>query len=115
MVERKRGRIVTVSSDAGRLGSSGEAVFAACKAWLIAFSKTLAREHARYGITFNGVCPRLTEAALFADFLASSSNPQKLREAFVRTAPLGRIGNPEDLRVLSVFWRVRKLHSSPAK
>lgn len=97
MVERKRGRIVTVSSDAGRVGSSGEAVYAACKAGLIALSKTLAREHARHDITFNVVCPGLTETALFADFLASSSNPEKLREAFVRATPLGRIGNPEDL------------------
>lgn len=97
MVERKRGRVVTVSSDAGRAGSSGEAVYSACKAGLIGLSKTLAREHARHGITFNVVCPGLTETALFADFLASSSNPEKLREAFVRATPLGRIGNPEDL------------------
>lgn len=97
MVERKRGRIVTVASDAGRVGSSGEAVYAACKAGLIALSKTLAREHARHNITFNVVCPGLTETALFADFLASSSNPEKLREAFVKATPLGRIGKPEDL------------------
>jgi len=97
MVERQRGRVVTVSSDAGRVGSSGEAVYSACKAGLIALSKTLAREHARHGITFNVVCPGLTETALFADFLASSGRPDKLREAFVRATPLGRIGNPEDL------------------
>lgn len=97
MVERKRGRVVTVSSDAGRVGSSGEAVYAACKAGLIALSKTLAREHARQSITFNVVCPGLTETALFADFLASSSNPEKLREAYVRATPLGRIGDPKDL------------------
>ena len=97
MVERKRGRVVTVSSDAGRVGSSGESIYAACKGGLIAFSKTLAREHARHGITFNVVCPGLTETALFADFLAASGNPEKLREAFVRATPLGRIGNPEDL------------------
>jgi 2-hydroxycyclohexanecarboxyl-CoA dehydrogenase len=97
MAERKKGRVVTVASDAGRVGSSGEAVYAACKGGLIALSKTLAREHARHGITFNVVCPGLTETALFTDFLASSGNPEKLREAFVRATPLGRIGKPEDL------------------
>jgi len=97
MVERRQGRVVTVSSDAGRVGSSGEAVYSACKGGLIALSKTLAREHSRHGITFNVVCPGLTETPLFTDFLASSGNPEKLREAFVRATPLGRIGDPEDL------------------
>ena len=57
MVERGYGRVISVSSDAGRVGSSGESVYAACKAGLIGFAKTLAREHARHGITFNVVCP----------------------------------------------------------
>jgi 2-hydroxycyclohexanecarboxyl-CoA dehydrogenase len=66
MVERKRGRIVNMASDAARVGSSGEAVYAACKGGLVAFSKTMAREHARHGITVNVVCPGPTDTALLA-------------------------------------------------
>ena len=63
MVERKYGRIVNVASDAARGGSSGEAVYSACKGGLVALSKTLAREHARQSITVNVVCPRPTDTA----------------------------------------------------
>lgn len=97
MVARESGRVVTVSSDAGRVGSSGESVYSACKAGLIALSKTVAREHARQGITFNVVCPGLTETAMFDSFLEAAGNPDKLREAYRRATPLGRIGKPEDL------------------
>ncbi len=97
MVERGAGRVVTVSSDAGRVGSSGEAVYAACKAGLIALSKTLAREHARDGITFNVVCPGPTETALLENFLAEAGNPDKLARAFRRAIPLGRLGRSDDL------------------
>ncbi len=97
MVEAGRGRVVTVSSDAARVGSSGEAVYAACKAGLIALSKTLAREHARQGITFNVVCPGLTETAMFDRFLQGAGDPEKLRTAFRRATPMGRIGEPDDL------------------
>ena len=68
MAERKRGRIVNVSSDAARVGSSGEAVYAACKAGLIGFSKTIAREQARNGITINVVCPGVVNTKLYADY-----------------------------------------------
>ncbi|MCP5374085.1 MAG: glucose 1-dehydrogenase [Hyphomicrobiales bacterium] len=91
------GRIVTVASDAGRVGSSGESVYSACKGGLIALTKTLAREHSRQGITFNTVCPGLTETAMFGEFLEGAGNPDKLREAFRRAVPLGRIGQPDDL------------------
>jgi 2-hydroxycyclohexanecarboxyl-CoA dehydrogenase len=98
MVERGVGRVVNISSDAARVGSSGEAVYAACKAGIIALSKTLAREHARDGITFNVVCPGLTETAMLEDFLAAAGgDPEKLRGAFRRAVPLGRLGKPEDL------------------
>jgi 2-hydroxycyclohexanecarboxyl-CoA dehydrogenase len=97
MVERGAGRVVTVASDAGRVGSSGESVYAACKAGLIALSKTLAREHARQGITFNVVCPGLTETAMLEGFMAAAGNPDKLREAYRRAVPMGRLGLPEDL------------------
>ena len=68
MAARKAGRIVNIASDAARVGSSGEAVYAACKGGLVAFSKTIAREHARHGITVNVVCPGPTDTALFADY-----------------------------------------------
>lgn len=97
MIERKRGRIVNVSSDAARVGSSGEAVYAACKAGLIGFSKTIAREHARHGITINVVCPGIVNTKLYADYKKGARNPEKLDEAFRRAIPLGRLGEPEDL------------------
>jgi 2-hydroxycyclohexanecarboxyl-CoA dehydrogenase len=97
MAARKSGRIVNIASDAARVGSSGEAVYAACKGGLVAFSKTIAREHARHGITVNVVCPGPTETALFAEYKQGASNPEKLVEGFTRAIPLGRIGQPEDL------------------
>ena len=104
MAERKRGRVVTIASDAARVGSSGEAVYAACKAGLVALTKTLAREHARDGLTFNVVCPGPTETALFGDFLNAAGNPEKLRESFRRSVPLGRLGSPDDLPGAILFF-----------
>jgi 2-hydroxycyclohexanecarboxyl-CoA dehydrogenase len=104
MVARRRGRIVNIASDAARVGSSGEAVYAACKGGLVAFSKTLAREHARHGITVNVVCPGPTDTALFADYKQGAGNPEKLVEAFTRSIPLGRIGQPEDLPGAVLFF-----------
>ncbi|WP_321937260.1 2-hydroxycyclohexanecarboxyl-CoA dehydrogenase [Paraburkholderia sp. J8-2] len=104
MVERKRGRIINIASDAARVGSSGEAVYAACKGGLVAFSKTIAREHARHGITVNVVCPGPTDTALFAEYKEGAGNPDKLLEAFQRSIPLGRIGQPEDLPGAIVFF-----------
>jgi 2-hydroxycyclohexanecarboxyl-CoA dehydrogenase len=97
MVERGYGRVVNVASDAARVGSSGEAVYAACKAGVAGLTKTLAREHARHGITLNIVCPGPTDTNLFAGFLEGAGNPDKLRSAFERSVPLGRIGRPDDL------------------
>jgi 2-hydroxycyclohexanecarboxyl-CoA dehydrogenase len=104
MSARKSGRIVNIASDAARVGSSGEAVYAACKGGLVAFSKTIAREHARHGITVNVVCPGPTETALFADYKAGAGNPEKLEEAFRRSIPLGRIGQPDDLPGAILFF-----------
>lgn len=97
-------RIVNIASDAARVGSSGEAVYAACKGGLVAFSKTLAREHARHGITVNVVCPGPTDTALFADYKEGAGNPEKLEEAFRRSIPLGRIGQPGDLPGAILFF-----------
>ena len=104
MVERGAGRVVTVSSDAARVGSSGEAVYAACKAGVIAFAKTMAREHSRHGITFNVVCPGPTETALLDTVTDAAANPEKLREAFRRAIPMGRLGRPDDLTGAILFF-----------
>jgi 2-hydroxycyclohexanecarboxyl-CoA dehydrogenase len=104
MVERKAGRIVNIASDAGRVGSSGEAVYAACKGGIIAFSKTIAREHARHNISCNVVCPGPTDTALFDGFKAGAANPEKLVEAFTRSIPLGRIGQPADMAGAILFF-----------
>ena len=104
MAERKAGRIVNIASDAARVGSSGEAVYAACKGGLVALSKTLAREHARHNITVNVVCPGPTDTALFASYKDGAGNPEKLLEAFTRSIPLGRIGQPEDLPGAILFF-----------
>ena len=97
MVARGGGRIVNIASDAARGGSSGEAVYAACKGGLVALSKTLAREHARHNITVNVVCPGPTDTALLAGFAEGAANPEKLMDAFKKAIPLGRLGQPDDL------------------
>ncbi|OKO71977.1 2-hydroxycyclohexanecarboxyl-CoA dehydrogenase [Bradyrhizobium sp. AS23.2] len=104
MAARRSGRIVNIASDAARVGSSGEAVYAACKGGLVAFSKTIAREHARHGITVNVVCPGPTDTALFAGYKEGAGNPEKLEEAFRRSIPLGRIGQPDDLPGAILFF-----------
>ena len=104
MVERRKGRVVNIASDAARVGSSGEAVYAACKGALVAFSKTIAREHARHGIPCNVVCPGPTDTALFDGFKQGAGNPEKLVEAFTRSIPLGRIGQPDDLPGAVLFF-----------
>ena len=103
MVERKYGRIVNVASDAARGGSSGEAVYAACKGGLVALSKTLAREHARQSITVNVVCPGPTDTALLAGVAEGARDPAKLVEAFKSAIPLGRLGQGVDLAAAIAF------------
>jgi len=97
MVRRGFGRVVNVSSDAGRVGSSGEAVYSACKGGIIAFTKTMARELARQGVTLNVVCPGPTDTPLFDSVKSASSDGAKIAEAMARAVPLKRIGTPEDL------------------
>jgi 2-hydroxycyclohexanecarboxyl-CoA dehydrogenase len=104
MSERRRGRIVNVASDAARGGSSGEAVYSACKGGLVALSKTLAREHARQGITVNVVCPGPTDTALLAGVAEGARDPAKLLEAFRSAIPLGRLGQPDDLAGAIAFF-----------
>jgi len=94
---RGQGRIVNVASDAGRVGSSGESVYAACKGGLIAFSKTMAREMASKRININVVCPGPTDTALFRDFAGEGERGEKLKAALTRAIPFGRLGQPDDL------------------
>ena len=104
MAERKYGRIVNIASDAARGGSSGEAVYSACKGGLVALSKTLAREHARQSITVNVVCPGPTDTALLAGVAEGARDPAKLIEAFKSAIPLGRLGQPADLASAIAFF-----------
>ena len=94
MIERRRGRIVSIGSDAGRVGSSGEAVYSAAKAGIAGFSKTVAREVARYGITVNVVSPGPTNTALLQEIAGDNA---KLIESLRRAIPMGRTGEPEDI------------------
>jgi len=100
MVERRSGRLVYVSSDAARVGSTGEAVYSACKAGLIGFSKTMARESARAGVTSNVVCPGPTDTPLLQEVAAGN---EKLVESLKRGIPLGRLGQPDDISGLVAF------------
>jgi 2-hydroxycyclohexanecarboxyl-CoA dehydrogenase len=104
MAARKKGRIVNIASDAARVGSSGEAVYAACKGGLVSFSKAIAREHARHGITVNVVCPGPTDTAMLAGVAEGAGNPEKLMEAFTRAIPLGRLAQPDDLAGAIIFF-----------
>lgn len=104
MAERKAGSIVNIASDAARVGSSGEAVYAACKGGIVALSKALAREHSRHNITVNVICPGPTDTALLAGVAEGAPNPEKLMEAFTRAIPLGRLGQPDDLAGAIAFF-----------
>jgi 2-hydroxycyclohexanecarboxyl-CoA dehydrogenase len=97
MVARGGGKVVSVASDAGRVGSSGEAVYSACKGGIIALTKTLARELASKGVRLNTVCPGLTETNMLTEFMKGAGNPEKLAEAYRRAIPIGRLGRPADI------------------
>ncbi len=92
------GRIVNIASDAGRVGSLGETVYAGAKGAVIAFTKSLARETARYGILVNCVCPGPTDTELF------QSLPEKVRQALERVIPLRRVARPEEIARAVVFF-----------
>ena len=100
MISRNYGKILNVASDAGRVGSSGESVYSACKGGLIAFTKTLARELIRYNILVNCVCPGPTDTAILAE--VGKGNP-KLVEALQRAIPMRRLGQPEDMAPAVAF------------
>jgi len=103
MVERGRGRVVTIASDAGRVGSAGEAVYAGCKGALIAFSKAIAREVARKSITVNVVCPGPTRTPLLESFLQEGEYGVKVYSALQRAIPMRRLGEPDDIAGMVAF------------
>jgi 2-hydroxycyclohexanecarboxyl-CoA dehydrogenase len=101
MQQRKRGKIISISSDAGRVGSTGEAVYAGCKAAIVGFSKTLAREVARNGINVNVVCPGPTQTALLKTAMAGREG---VLDAMAKGIPFRRLGQPEDLAGAVAFF-----------
>lgn len=103
MLARRRGRVINISSDAARVGSSGEAVYSACKGGILSFSKTLAREVARQGVTVNVVCPGPTDTPILRGFLGEGDGGQKVYEALVRAIPMKRVGQPQDIPGLVAF------------
>ena len=98
MIAANGGSIVNIASDAGRVGSSGETVYAAAKGGLIAFSKSLAREVARFRITVNCVCPGPTDTPMLA------TRPEKLREAFLKAIPFHRFAQPDEIAEAVLFF-----------
>jgi 2-hydroxycyclohexanecarboxyl-CoA dehydrogenase len=104
MIERGGGKVVNVASDAGRVGSSGEAPYSAAKGGIIALTKTLARELASKGIRLNVVCPGLTETNMLTEFMKGAGNPEKLAEAYRRAIPIGRLGMPDDIPGAVLFF-----------
>jgi 2-hydroxycyclohexanecarboxyl-CoA dehydrogenase len=101
MQSRGGGKIVSIASDAGRVGSLGEAVYSGCKGGIIAFSKTLAREVARNKINVNVVCPGPTNTALLQGVMADRP---KVLEAMQRGIPMRRLGEPRDLAGAVAFF-----------
>ncbi len=101
MAAQGHGRVVNLGSDAGRVGSSGEAVYSGAKGAVIAFSKSIARETARSGVTVNVVCPGPTDTALFASM--GGDNP-RLRESLTKAIPLRRLADPADIAAAVLFF-----------
>ena len=101
MIAQGYGKIVSIASDAGRVGSTGEAVYSAAKGGLIAFTKTIARETARHHINVNCVCPGPSDTPLFQKEFAGPS--PKLAESLKRVIPWGRLGVPDDIAPAVVF------------
>ena len=102
MAARGFGRVVNIASDAGRVGSSGEAVYSACKGGIIAFTKTLARELVGKGVILNTICPGPTDTAILRSFLEGPDGT-RIAEGLKRAIPMRRLGAPEDYPGLVAF------------
>lgn len=97
MLDGGGGKVVNIASDAGRVGSSGESVYSACKGGIIAFSKTMAREYARKNIRVNVVCPGPTDTALLRSFSGAGEYGKKIYDGLLGAIPLKRLGLPDDI------------------
>jgi len=102
MAARGFGRVVHIASDAGRVGSSGEAVYSACKGGIIAFTKTVARELVGKGVILNTLCPGPTDTAILRSFLEGPDG-SRIAEGLKRAIPMKRLGVPEDYPGLVAF------------
>jgi 2-hydroxycyclohexanecarboxyl-CoA dehydrogenase len=102
MIERGYGRIVNIGSDAGRVGSSLESVYSGAKGGVIAFTKTIAREVARRGITANTVCPGPTDTEMLRE-VTGGDEGAKVIEAMTRAVPMKRLGTPADVAAAVTF------------
>jgi len=98
MMENNRGKIINVASDAGRVGSSGETVYAGAKGGVIAFTKSLAREVARFNINVNCICPGPTDTPLY------QGQSEKIKMALEKAIPLKRVATPDDIAGAAVFF-----------
>ncbi|WP_063129720.1 SDR family NAD(P)-dependent oxidoreductase [Nocardia fusca] len=104
MVDRAGGRVVTISSDAGRVGSTGQAVYSACKAGMIALTKSTAREMARHGITLNVVAPGPTRTRMMTEALdGDDASAKHVLERMTKAIPMRRMGEPRDVAGIAVF------------
>ena len=103
MVERGHGRVVNIASDAGRVGSSLEAVYSGAKGGVIAFTKTLAREVARRGVTANAVCPGPTQTPMLEEMTGADEQGAKAIEAMKRAVPMKRLGTPDEVAAAVAF------------
>jgi 2-hydroxycyclohexanecarboxyl-CoA dehydrogenase len=101
MIEAGAGAIVNIASEAGRSGSSGEAVYSGAKAAIIAFTRAVAREVARYGIRANVVLPGLTDTPLLKAMIDDGN--EKLMDAIVKATPLRRLARPEEVAEAVLF------------
>lgn len=104
MMERRWGRIVNISSDAGRVGSSLEAVYSGAKGGVIAFGKTIARESVKHGVTVNTVCPGPTATPLLDQIISQAEDAAKVIGGLTRAVPMGRLGQPHDIAPAVAFF-----------
>jgi 2-hydroxycyclohexanecarboxyl-CoA dehydrogenase len=103
MAERGWGRVVNIGSDAGRVGSSLEGVYSGAKGAVIAFTKTLAREVARSGITANTVCPGPTDTPMLAEIVERAPDGARVIEAMTRAVPMRRLGRSDEVAAAVAF------------
>src|SRR5271156_996873 len=105
MVERGFGRVINIGSDAGRVGSSLEAVYSGAKGGIIAFTKTLAREVATKGVTVNTVCPGPADTPLLRRFASDSGQDgEKVVASLTRAVPMRRLARPADVAAAVAFF-----------